>query len=306
MKILHFAGIYGDEESLKKLEGEAKKISDLELAVCSGNLLSDVVNAQNAQEMYLSFQNVMNDLKLTRQVNPDEMTQIFNKVKDDPNAPDQLRKSAETYLKYQEEFDKQTTEKYNEMKEIFSDFPCPVIMIPGKTDPIHSLIIFKESHLNERGLSPKNNPGINFFGYGSNERVSGAIPYLRRIPYSQERLYEILNEICPNVALLNVLPYGVQDRNSRGGSTGNFGALAYLLESSPDLMLCGDNGNVPSSGLKQKTVVVNPSQLGLRSEKDIGGFYTEIEYNTEERRVNLTHHNLLNPSFNQSSRYQLE
>ena len=306
MKILHFAGIYGDIESLKVLRDKSKEIGDLELALCTGNLLSNVVIGQKAQEMHLSFQNVMDGLKLTRQVNPDEMTQILNKVKDDSNAPEQLRKSAETYLKHQEEFDKEATEKYLEIKEIFSEFPCPVLMIPGRSDPVQSLFVFKESHLNERELTQKNNDGIKFYGYGSNEIVAGSIPFLRRIPFSQERLYELMNKVCPNVALVNVLAYGVQDRNAQGKSTGNFGTLSYLLESSPDLMLCGDNGNIPSSGVKGNSVVVNPSQLGKRSERDNGGFYTKIDYDFALRKINLTHQNIDNPSYNQSSRYTLE
>jgi Icc-related predicted phosphoesterase len=285
MKILHISDIHGDLNALNTVRKFCEERKDLEVLVCSGDLLGQCLTEKQANVMGYSFNLITDNVTIDgRKIqNIIDFKEVLDRIKTSCNTPEGIKKAIEDYTGSEQEFNRNAEAQYGALASVFSQFPQTIFAIPGNWDSKAYFDYFGKYNIHE---VPRQINGIEFIGYGGDSAVPTTLPPTKRIPYSDIEMYNTLVKQVPEVAVTHVPPIGILDKGEGRKHYGSWANFAYIRnpDESSDLLLCGHvhgaAGAVRPNGLR--TLVVNAGSLGEYPDSPSKGSFVEIDYKNAE------------------------
>ncbi len=291
MKILHISDIHGDLNALNTVRKFCEERKDLEVLVCSGDLLGQCLAEKQAKVMRYSFNLIIDNVTADgrKMQNVTEFKEVLEKIKasyntpEGINTPESIKKAIEDYTGSEQEFNKNAEAQYRALANVFSQFPQTIFTIPGNWDSKAYFDYFGKYNIHE---VPREIDGIEFIGYGSGLDIPTTLPPTKKIPYSDIEMYNTLVDQVPEVAVTHVPPIGILDKGESRKHYGSWANFAYIRnpDESSDLLLCGHvhgaAGAIRPNGLR--TLVVNAGNLGEYPDSPSKGSFVEIDYKNAE------------------------
>ena len=286
MRMLYAADVHGDLEALERFRDFSKDRA-IDIVVAAGDLIAPIFRGEDAEKFRACSDLILEGVRQNKaQVTFEQMAQH---IAQHPEAPDEARQLAESYLRFTERARKNVQEQYGVIKEIFDSFGKPVLTIPGNWDTttIDNVLVNENLHPSDwNNPSKREINGVSFGGFGASpEYMLGLLPQELEIPYSDEVAYHILTGLAPDIAITHQPVYGLCDvEDQKQKHIGSPFLALYLAESTPDLFLVG-HMHRPSIDQKHGVVVINPGNLGRyypdpRKEKH-SDFGTFIEFGVD-------------------------
>jgi len=284
MKALYTADMHGDLQALEIVRDYAQDKRNIEAVINSGDLISPIFNDKEMENLGDATY-VLSQVRAQNRINA-TLENLAKNIAQKLDSPEELRGASKFYIDSLSKTRESTNEQYEKIKKIFDSFNLPVLTIPGNWDTtnIDDYLAQENLHLKHK----KEINGVTFGGYGASyERMMGVLPQELEINFSEKELYNFLKEQDPDIALIHCPPYRMHDADNNGNPSGTLGALAYLLDEKPSLVLSGHShllgidckGNNCSS-----TVILNAGNLGrylANTGRHNGNFGTFVEFELE-------------------------
>ncbi|MEM4230493.1 MAG: metallophosphoesterase [Candidatus Pacearchaeota archaeon] len=274
MKLLHISDIHGDLDSLNTVADFARKRNDLEVIVCTGDLLGQCLPEEKVRLMLQAH----NDILKRVYINERPIQNVFEFKEVLSFLLQRGDKAAEVYRAIEQEFEKNAEIQYSTIREVLAKFPQKVLTIPGNWDSQQYFYHFEEFDIHKKIREVGE---VEFGGYGVDLATPTFLPLTKIIPYSEDELYNFLVENIPEVAVTHTPPRGILDQTLQGNK-GSWAVLAYLRnpEESSNLFLCGhcheSFGVIKPKGLR--TLVINSGNLGKYKDCSHQRSFIEINY----------------------------
>lgn len=275
MKISQISDIHGDLEKLVAYKNHITK-SKPDVVVCTGDLIGPTLTPGEAQQMQYAH----GWLRTKFQADV-PLKVLLQYLEQEDGVPDGAKEAIKDYRDLELKSDKNAREQCDKILGIFSQFPQPLLTIPGNWDPKNQYFEWFEEfdiHKKTREIG-----GVEFTGYGGADVIPISLPPTRAVEYSEEELYNLFTQQIPEIAVTHVPPKGILDRTLEKKYQGSWAGLAYIRnpDESSDLYLCGHVHEVTEAkrpvGLR--TLVVNPGNLGEYGDTPEKGRFAEIDYN---------------------------
>jgi Icc-related predicted phosphoesterase len=294
MKIAYASDMHGDMEFLNIFRDYARSRNDLEVIISSGDLLGQTFNEEEIEALEIS-ENVLFNVRIQNQINR-KLYDLAKDIAQKLDLDEKLRTIAKTYLDLTAKLRQDSGKQYEAIKQVFDSFEKPVLTIPGNWDTVNMDDYLSKENLHEKHKTEINN--VSFAGYGASpELMSGIIPREMELPFSEKQLYGFLKEQDPDIAIIHAPPYGFTDgvinKENKKVHMGNLGALSYLLDESPNVVLTGHRHGVEIVK-KNNTVIINPGNLG-RYNGNAPGTFAEFELDSQNYLTNASFYQIIDP-----------
>lgn len=279
MKILHISDIHGDIPALTTVKDYAAKKKDLDLIVCSGDHLGQCLSAEEGRNEHTAFSFVQDFIANNLRVEGEgdiTFSDILREILTREEVPKPVKSAATAHVELVKKFDENAEKQYEEIADIFEQFPQRVLTVPGNWDSLHYFKFLQkyDIHGETREVG-----GIKFSGYGSANMIPIYLPYARYINYSGDELHDFLVDEDPDVAVTHVAPRKLQDKGSIRDHDGDAMYLAYVRAEAPMLCLVGHSHEARGIGKDkyQGTYVINSGNLGKYEGSPSSKTFYEIE-----------------------------
>lgn len=275
MKGLHISDIHGDLEALDAVRKFSQERKDLEVVVCSGDLIGTPLSDTSSKKMREKFGFILNSIETN---GPVPIEKIFELIGQDPNAPQELKEAVKVYKEAEGSFDIYAKRSYEEIASLFSQFPQTILTIPGNWDSKQYFKYMKKFDIHKKTVEIND---VEFGGYGGADVIPIFLPPTRIVPYDEDELFNFLTENSPEIAVTHMPPRGILDRNGKG-NIGSWANLAYIRnpEDSSNLMLCGHCHESVGATKPENltTLVINPGNFGTCVNAPAKRCFFEIDY----------------------------
>jgi len=263
VRILYATDVHGDRQNLKSLLEQ----SPADLCIIAGDLVRGPFRSSRASFRFEELQRFFDFLKCRFRV--DTPTKGFAESRVlAPDAPAEEKRKAREYLRLHLAAHKTLMAEMAAFEDLFSAFAeKKIFVLPGNYD-----MDLKETALAGRDLHKRvvEIAGIRIAGYGgaevrnpmAPEGLAVAFREIRREGRLESEPRDFLLRARPDIAVVHTPPFGYFDRLRNYGAMGSPGIREYLDAEAPAVLLCGHFHENWGILAKDRTVLVNPSNLG--------------------------------------------
>lgn len=283
IKILHFSDLHNGYEQLKALMKYATGKKDIDLITCSGDIIGQCINGEQAQQAYVDLETMINDSNT--EIKPakdlEDAIKICSK-----SSNIKIREAAVRYKSLENKFDETSLGHYKQIFEELNKTKKPFTTVGGNWDnPKTYFEVFRDVSIQNR-IGELN--GLKVAGYGGSDYVPKLMPPSRFMPYDDAKFGKFLNEIKADILISHMPPKGLLGGKDNVGSQ----ALSdYINKYHPKLVLCGHSHKCGYKKING-TTIVNPGNLGKYYNQKHYGTFAEIEIEIDGDKVLVTHYQI--------------
>ena len=191
MKISHISDIHGDLEKLALYKDWAQKTKP-DVVVCTGDLTGPCLEPEDIEKMQIAHGQLRSNYPANV---PFNLLLQFLEQKED--IPEGAKTDIKKYYEIELKFDKNSREQCNEILGIFTEFPQPVLIVPGNWDSRKKYFeYFDKFDIHKK---TKEVEGVEFTGYGSSDVFPVELPPTRIIEFSEDELYNLFTSQMPEI-----------------------------------------------------------------------------------------------------------
>ena len=266
MKIIYCTDIHDGLKELRLLLLN----TEADLYILSGDILYKAFYDEDKIYNFVCLQEEFNTLSNRSRIKkyPFDLAQDILRFPDKYDRNEELLIKAAEYRGLFNQAKKTMKEKYELVEDLIVKYGnAECWLLPGNYD-----INLRYTALAHRDLHHRimNLNGLSFAGYGGAPIATSGIPEKLSVVFHERReegrLYSepwiFFSEIEPDVLVTHNPPYGYFDHVSGLGHIGSPGIRDYLDEHSPRLVLSGHVHEDYGIALKNKTLLLNPSNFG--------------------------------------------
>lgn len=280
MRILQFSDNHSDHKAEEAFVAYANSRKDIDMVVCTGDILGPCLNGPQASRMHSSLETIANGYGQINSMN--DVKKAIEFAKKSSNGI--LNSAVTEYLELEAKFDKKAEEHYKKFNDTMSKLKTPWVTIPGNWDSEKGYL----AALKEKDLHNKYGKlgDETFLGYGGANMHPKFNPLTRTMPYDEKGLAETLEKVKPTIIFSHMSP---TEKNGKYNDLSSEALGKYIEKHNPKLVLCGHSHHAKSCKVG-KTTVVNPGNLGAYFNHGSSGTFAEIELDGD--KVTVTHYQI--------------
>jgi Icc-related predicted phosphoesterase len=311
-RILHFADVHGDKETLEQVVKYTQEHKDnIDVVTFSGDMLGICLPVEKGQQVNAAYSFLRNFINQHVEGAEDvPLDKVLGQVRLHPKCPDEVQKAIQVYEDINDSFEENAEKQYKDLASLFEDVPQEKFAVPGNWDSQQFFDYFGRYCVHKnKGYIEDESVGdnkISIAGFGEAPEGVVVIPGKQTIGFNEREMFDFLTEQDPDIALTHVPPYGFLNDVKNGGNTA---LLAYMSRESPELILCGHCHKARGTKIDKlsRTVVVNPGNLGrypsVEKHEPNYGTFALIGYE-KDGKIEVRHYSLNDGEFQPEAEQQ--
>ncbi len=304
-KILHFADVHGDKETLEQVVRYTQENKeDIDVVTFAGDMLGICLSVEQGQQVNAAYGFLRKFINQHVEGGEDApLDNVLGQIRLHPQCPDEVQKAIQVYEDINDSFEENAEKQYKDLAGLFGEMPQQKLVVPGNWDSQQFFDYFgkycvhkKTGYIRDKSVGDNK---ISITGFGESPEGVIVIPGKQTIGFNEKEMFDFLTQQDPDIALTHVPPYGFLNDVKHGGNTA---LLAYMSRESPELMLCGHCHKARGTTLDELsgTVVVNPGNLGrypsVEKHEPNYGTFSLMEYE-KDGRIKVEHYSLRDGKF---------